>query len=55
MVKSLVLYLKRGDKEDGDKLFSVAAGDKTKSSGLKLQWEEFRLDVMNKFSHYENG
>lgn len=30
-------YLKHGDKEDGDGLFSVVAGDRTRSNCLTLQ------------------
>ncbi|CAM5172809.1 unnamed protein product [Eretmochelys imbricata] len=38
-------YLKGGSKEDGARLFSVVAGDRTRSHGLKLQWGRSRLDI----------
>ncbi|EMP32130.1 hypothetical protein UY3_10755 [Chelonia mydas] len=38
-------YLKGGSKEDGSRLFSVVAHDRTRSNGLKLQWGMFRLDI----------
>ncbi|CAM5123820.1 unnamed protein product [Eretmochelys imbricata] len=38
-------YLKGGSKEDGSRLFSVVADDRTRSNGLKLQWERFSLDI----------
>ncbi|CAM5111816.1 unnamed protein product [Natator depressus] len=42
-------YLKGGSKEDGSRLFSVVADDRTRSNGLKLQWGRFRLDIREKF------
>ncbi|CAM5079100.1 unnamed protein product [Natator depressus] len=42
-------YLKGGSKEDGAWLFSVVAGDRTRSSGLKLQWRRSRLDIRKYF------
>ncbi|CAM4715495.1 unnamed protein product [Caretta caretta] len=38
-------YLKGASKEDGSRLFSVVADDRTRSNGLKLQWGRFRLDI----------
>ncbi|CAM4703320.1 unnamed protein product [Lepidochelys kempii] len=38
-------YLKGGSKEDGARLFSVVADDRTRSNGLKLQWGRSRLDI----------
>ncbi|CAM4550905.1 unnamed protein product [Caretta caretta] len=38
-------YLKGNSKEDGSRLFSVVADDRTRSNGLKLQWGRFRLDI----------
>ncbi|CAM4368154.1 unnamed protein product [Caretta caretta] len=42
-------YLKEGSKEDGSRLFSVVADDRTRSNGLKLQWGRFRLDIRKNF------
>ncbi|CAM4539277.1 unnamed protein product [Lepidochelys kempii] len=42
-------YLKGGSKEDGSRLFSVVADDRTGSNGLKLQRGRFRLDIRKKF------
>ncbi|CAM4509227.1 unnamed protein product [Lepidochelys kempii] len=42
-------YLKGGSKEDGSRLFSVVADDRTRSNGLKLQWGRFRLEIRKNF------
>ncbi|CAM5077200.1 unnamed protein product [Eretmochelys imbricata] len=42
-------YLKGGSKEDGSRLFSVVADDRTRSNDLKLQWGRFRLDIRKNF------
>ncbi|CAM5112568.1 unnamed protein product [Eretmochelys imbricata] len=42
-------YLKWGSKEDGSRLFSVVADDRTRSNGLKLQCGRFRLDIRKNF------
>ncbi|CAM5153035.1 unnamed protein product [Natator depressus] len=42
-------YLKGGSKEDGSRLFSVVADDRTRSNGLKLQWGRFRWDIRKNF------
>ncbi|CAM5111176.1 unnamed protein product [Natator depressus] len=41
--------LKGGSKENGSRLFSVVADDRTRSNGLKLQWGRFRLDISKNF------
>ncbi|CAM5169713.1 unnamed protein product [Eretmochelys imbricata] len=41
--------LKGGSKEDGSRLFSVVADDRTRSNGLKLQWGRLRLDIRKNF------
>ncbi|CAM5111942.1 unnamed protein product [Natator depressus] len=38
-------FLKWDSKEDGSRLFSVVADDRTRSNDLKLQWGRFRLDI----------
>ncbi|EMP25651.1 hypothetical protein UY3_17240 [Chelonia mydas] len=42
-------YLKGGSKEDGSRLFSAVADNRTRSNGLKLQWGRFRLDIRKNF------
>ncbi|CAM5110340.1 unnamed protein product [Eretmochelys imbricata] len=42
-------YRKGGSKEDGSRLFSMVADDRTRSNGLKLQWGRFRLDIRKNF------
>ncbi|CAM5108800.1 unnamed protein product [Eretmochelys imbricata] len=42
-------YLKGGSKEDGSRLFSVVADDRTRSNGLKLQCGRFRLNIRKNF------
>ncbi|CAM5083358.1 unnamed protein product [Natator depressus] len=42
-------YLKGGSKEDGSRLFSVVADDRTRSNGLKLQCGRSRLDIRKNF------
>ncbi|CAM5123810.1 unnamed protein product [Eretmochelys imbricata] len=42
-------YLKGGSKEDGSRLFSVVADERTRSNGLKLQWGRFRLEIRKNF------
>ncbi|CAM4719562.1 unnamed protein product [Lepidochelys kempii] len=42
-------YLKGRSKEDGSRLFSVIADDRTRSNGLKLQCGRFRLDIRKIF------
>ncbi|CAM5160777.1 unnamed protein product [Eretmochelys imbricata] len=42
-------YLKGVSKEDGSRLFSVVADDRTRSNGLKLQWGRSRLDIRKNF------
>ncbi|KFW69648.1 hypothetical protein AS28_01016, partial [Pygoscelis adeliae] len=42
-------YLNGAYKKDGDKLFSRACCDRTKSNGFKLEEGRFRLDIRKKF------
>ncbi|CAM4548919.1 unnamed protein product [Lepidochelys olivacea] len=42
-------YLRGGSKEDGSRLFSMVADDRTRNNGLKLQWGRFRLDIRKNF------
>jgi len=42
-------YLKGAYKKDGDKLFSRACCDTTRSNGFKLREGRFRLDIRKKF------
>ena len=42
-------YLKGAYKKDGDRLFSRACSDRTRSNGFKLEEGRFRLDMRKKF------
>ena len=42
-------YLKGCHLEEGRELFQLAAEDRTRGNGLKLQAERFRLDIRKKF------
>jgi len=42
-------HLKGGYKKDGDKLFSKAYSDRTRSNGFRLKEGRFRLDIRKKF------
>lgn len=41
--------LQSGYKVDGDKLFSVATGDETRSNGFQIQQRKCRLDIRKNF------
>ena len=42
-------YLKGCHKEEGENLFILASGDRTRSNRVKLQQRRFRLDIRKKF------
>jgi len=42
-------YLKGCHKDEGENLFILASGDRTRTNGLKLQQGRFRLDIRKKF------
>jgi len=42
-------FLQGGSKEDGERLFSVVTDGRTRSNGLKLQWERSRLDISKNY------
>ncbi|KAK4825216.1 hypothetical protein QYF61_025488 [Mycteria americana] len=42
-------YLKGAHRKDGDRLFSKACCDRTRSNGFKLREGRFRLDLRQKF------
>lgn len=42
-------YLKCGNIEDRDRLFSVFTGDLTRSNGFKFQQGKFRFDIRKNF------
>ena len=48
-VLEVLQYLKGVYKKDGDKLFSEACCNRTRSNGSKLKEGRFRLDVRKKF------
>uniref|UniRef100_K7F1E4 Reverse transcriptase domain-containing protein n=1 Tax=Pelodiscus sinensis TaxID=13735 RepID=K7F1E4_PELSI len=41
--------LKGGSKEAGERLFTVVTDGRTRSNGLKLQWETCRLDIRKNY------
>ena len=47
-------YMKEDYKEDGAKLFSMVADDRTRSNDFKLRQGKFRLDI-RKISHKEDN
>ncbi|KAK4817728.1 hypothetical protein QYF61_026528 [Mycteria americana] len=48
-------YLKGAYRKDGDRLFSKACCDRTRSNGFKLREGRFRLDLRKKFFYNEGG
>lgn len=48
-------YLQGACRKDGDKLFVVPYGNRTRSNGLKLKKYRVRLDIRKKLFYSESG